>query len=132
MAGPLHTGTTERLRASRRSTRPVPNGTSSAGPLPEGPAAARPTCWQRIGTLSEDGRGAGTGFVGPPGLGMSALALEVALALDRTLVRVHIDTGSAERPVCGHETEPRCIIGGLREAGVNNAVFLLRGIERVG
>ena len=41
-----------------------------------------------------------------PGSRRTSLALTVAQALDRTLVRVQFTDGSVERLLRGHETEP--------------------------
>ncbi len=58
--------------------------------------------------------------------------MAVAHALGRPHVRVRLGEGNPERLIRGVEKRAtRRIVDGLREAGVNNAVFILEGLDRV-
>ena len=68
-------------------------------------------------------------LAGPGGTGKTSLAVAAAGALGRT---VHVTLGEDDtaRRIRGREDDaPGCILGGLREAGVRNPVFLLEAIE---
>ena len=72
-------------------------------------------------------------LAGPGGTGKTSLAHGVAEALGRTRVSVSLDGEATTRQIrgsCG--TAPGCVVKGLREAGVNNPVFILEGIDEVG
>ena len=72
-------------------------------------------------------------LAGPRGTGKTSLAVAVAEAIGRTHVRVPLgmsDAGPVVRGLAGC-TAGR-IVRGLREAGVNNPVFILEELDRVG
>ncbi len=94
----------------------VENGSSALVVLPRtGGAAGRVPC-----------------LVGPPGTGKTTLAVVVAEALGRTHVRVALDEHHTEDVIRGKEGDaPGRIIGGLREAGMRNAVFILELLDEV-
>ena len=72
-------------------------------------------------------------LAGPRGTGKTSLAVAVAEAIGRTHVRVPLGMSDAAPVVRGLAgcTAGR-IVRGLREAGVNNPVFILEQLDRVG
>ena len=97
------------------------------------------------GTDPESGRPALVVRPGPPrarvivpclagarGTGKTTLAIAAAEALGRTHVRVPLGTANAEPGLRGRAgCAAGHIIRGLRQAGVNNPVFILEGVDRV-
>ena len=71
-------------------------------------------------------------LAGPPGTGKMSLAVAAAAALGRAHVQVALDGQDPERLLHGVEDGGAGrIVEGLCEAGVNNPVFILEGIDRV-
>ena len=71
-------------------------------------------------------------LAGPSGTGKTSLAAAVAAALGRARVQVMLGGQDAERLLHGAEDGGAGrIVEGLCEAGVNNLVFILEGIDRV-
>ena len=71
-------------------------------------------------------------LAGPAGSGKTSLAVAAAAALGRPHVQVMLDGQDAGRLLHGTEDGGHGrIIAGLCEAGVNNPVFVLEGIDRV-
>ena len=71
-------------------------------------------------------------LAGPSGTGKTSLAHAIAEALGRTPVSVSLDGEATERQIRGSSRGgPGCVVDGLREAGVNNPVFILEGIDEV-
>ena len=71
-------------------------------------------------------------LAGQPGTGKTSLTVAIARALGRTHVRVTLDSSNPERLLRGAEGGAAgCIVGGLREAGVNNPVFILEAVDHV-
>ena len=68
-------------------------------------------------------------LAGPRGAGKTSLALAAAEAIGPH-VRMTLTEEDTTRRVRGDEDAAGCILGGLREAGVRNPVFLLDGIDR--
>ena len=72
-------------------------------------------------------------LAGPGGTGKTSLAHAVAAALGRKPVAVSLDGGAIQRQIRGSSRgAPGCVVNGLREAGVNNPVFILEGIDEAG
>lgn len=87
--------------------------------------------------LNPNSRGAILCFIGPPGTGKTSICKSIARAMGREYIRLSLGACSGEEKIKGHNrtfvaAQPGNIIKCIAKAGVNNPVFVLDEIEKVG